>query len=337
MHSERAIQIGVDLDASAGIATAAWPGGELQEVSIELHSVVALNGALVLETADAVEVGLGRSWSPSGFGARRSLSESSIVAREKPVEHTLGLRKRARLGEAELTDEAILESAKEPLDATLRLRGMRTDPADAQFLEGAPDLSGLGSALELLGQRERGAGIAVKDPVAVSIRRGGESIAADETAEEQEVAVGILFQAEDASEDLACRVIDGRVEHEPRAAIFEPRVVAAIHLDEESGLRHAVAAAAMARWPAGAGAADPGCAEEPLHRPTRDMQILALGEQLGEVVIIHARVAGAGQREDLGPDFLGEAPGRGPAAVAMGKGREALLAQTGEESTEVPQ
>jgi len=337
IHSERAIQMGVDLDAGPSIAASARPGAELEEATVELHGVVVLDGALVLETADAVEVCVGGSWPPGGCGVRRGLSEASIVAWEKPVEHALGLRECARLGETEFHDEAILKGAKEPLDATLRLRRLRTDPADAKFLEGAPDLGGCGAALELLGQRERGTGIAVKDSVAVSVRCRGEPITADEMAEEQEVAVGVLFQAEDAPEDPARRVIDGRVEHEPGAAFFEPGVMAAIHLDEEARLGHALAAPAMARRSAGAGAADPGRAEEALHRPTREPQALALSEQLGEVVIIHACVAGAGQREDPGPDLRGEAPGRGSAAVPMGERGEALVAQAGEEPTEVPQ
>jgi len=54
-------------------------------------------------------------------------------------------------------------------------------------------------------------------------------------------------------------------------------------------------------------------------------------KQLGEVVILHARIGGAGQREDPGPDLLSEASGRGPATVPMGEGREALLAQADEE------
>jgi len=205
IHSERAIEVGVDFDAGSGVAASARPGPELEEAPIELHGVIVLDGALVLEGADAVEVSPGRSRAPGGLGVRGGLRESGIVAREKPVEHALGLRERARLGEPELDDKAILEGAKEPLDPSLRLRGMRTDPADAEFLEGAPDLGGLGPALELLGQGERGAGIAVKDPVAVGVRRAGEAIAPDELAEEQEVAVGILLRAEDAAEDLAWR------------------------------------------------------------------------------------------------------------------------------------
>jgi len=294
IHGERAIEVGVNLDAGSGIAAATWPGSELEEAAVELDGVVVLDGALVLEAADAVEVSLGRGWPPGGLGVSRGVSEAGIVAREKPVEHALGLRDRARLGEAELADEAVLEGAKEPLDPTLGLRGVSTDPADAEFLEGAPDLSGCGPALELLGQGERGTGIAVKDPVAVGVGRSGESIAPDDLAEEQEVAVGIFLQAEDAAEDLARGVVDGGVEHETRPAIFEPGVVAAVHLDEESGLGHALTTAAMAWGTAGAGAADPGGAEESLHSPTRYTQALTLSEQLGEVVVVHARIGGAG-------------------------------------------
>lgn len=304
IHGERAIQMCVDIDAGSGIAASARPGPELEEAAVDLHGVVVLDGALVLEGADAVEVPQDRGRPPGGLGVRRGVSEAGIVAWEKAVEHALGLRERACLGEAELADQAILEGAKEPLDPPLGLRGVSTDPADTEFLEGAPDLGGRGPALELLRQCQRGAGIAVEDPVEVSVRRTGEAIAADELAEEQEVAVGVLLQAEDAAEDLARGVIDGGVEHEARPAIFEPGVVAAVHLEKETGLGHAFPAAAMAGWAAGAGAADPSGAEEPMHSPTRYTQALALLEQLGEVVVVHSRIGGAGQGEDSGPDRL---------------------------------
>lgn len=309
VHGERAIQMCVDVDAGSGIAAATWPGPELEEAAAELHGVIVLDDASVLEGADAVEIPQDRGRPPGGLGVSRGVSEAGIVAWEKPVEQALGLGERARLGEAELDDQAVLEGAKEPLDASLGLGGVSTDPADAEFLEGASYLGGRGPALELFGQSERGAGIAVKDPVEVGVGRSGETIAADELAEEQEVAVGIFLRAKDAAEDLARGVVDGGVEHETRPAIFEPGVVAAVHLDKESGLGHAFTAAAMAWGTAGAGAADPGGAEEPLHSPTRYTQALALPEQLGEVVVVRTRIGGAGQGEDAVPDGLCEAPG----------------------------
>jgi hypothetical protein len=119
VDGERTIQVGVDLDAEAGKAASARSGPHLEEAPVELHGVIVLDGARVLETADAVEVGARWSWPPGGLGVRRGVSEASIVAREKAVEHALGLRERARLGEPEFDDEAILEGAKEPFDPSL--------------------------------------------------------------------------------------------------------------------------------------------------------------------------------------------------------------------------
>lgn len=320
----------VNLDAGTGIAASAGPGAELEEAPIEWHGVVVLDGALVLEAADAIEISLGRRCSPGGLGVRRRLSEASVVAREKPAEHALSLRERARLGEPELDDKAILEGAEEPFDPPLRLRRPRADPTDAEFLEGAPDLGGLGPALELLGHGERGAGITVEDPVAVGVGRGGETIAPDELAEEQEVTVGILLQAEDAAEDLTRRIVDGCVEHEPRPAIFEPGVMAAVHLDEEAGLGHAFPTAAMTGWAAGTRAADALGAQQPLHGRAGQPQALAFLEQVREMVIVHARIDGASQGEDAGSHDLGHAPSGGATAVPMGQSREALLAQAGQ-------
>lgn len=134
----------------------------------------------------------------------------------------------------------------------------------------------------------------MKDPMAVGVDRRREAIAANEPAEEQEVAVRIFLQAEDPAEDSAGGVIDGGVEDESWPTVFEPGVVAAVHLDEEAGLGHAVPAAAMAGWATGAGAANPRGAEEPLHGLAGEPEALALPEQLGEVMIVHARIGGAG-------------------------------------------
>lgn len=182
VDGERAIEMSMDLDTGAGVAASTGPRPDLEEAPIELHRVIVLDGTLVLEAADTIEVALGRSGPPGRGWVRGVPSEACVVAWDEPIEHALGLRERARLGEAELDDEAILEGTKEPLDPTLGLRGMRTDPADAEFLEGAPDLGGGGSSLELLIQGERVAGVAVEDPVAVGVGRSWEAIAADELA-----------------------------------------------------------------------------------------------------------------------------------------------------------
>ena len=61
-----------------------------------------------------------------------------------------------------------------------------------------------------------------------------------------------------------------------------------------------------------------------------------LDEQLGEVVIIEARVTGAVQGEDPGADGLRKAPGRGTATVTVRENCEAVLAEVSQQPAEVP-
>ncbi len=114
-------------------------------------------------------------------------------------------------------------------------------------------------------------------------------------------------------------------------------MVAAVHLDEEAGLGHALPVAAMAWRAAGAWTADPSCTEEPLDGRAREVQGFALGEELRKVAIVAALVDGAGQGEDPGPDGVSEAAPGGAAAVAMSQGGEALPAEFGKEPTHMPQ
>lgn len=332
---EPAIQMGMHVDAQAGIGPASGTRTELEEAPVQLHRVVVLHRAPVLEAADAVEVRRRRA--PSGHRMSRGQGEAGVVAGEKSIEDALRVRQRAGLGKAQLDHEAILEGAEEPLDAAFSLRRPGGDPANAEFVQGAADLGGLGPASELFAQGQGGAWIAVKDAVAIRVGGGGEAIPADQLAEQEEVAVGLFLEAEDAAEYVSGSIVDGGVKYEAGATVLEPGMVTAVHLDEEAGLRHALAAAAMAGRATGAGTADARRAEEALHRPPGEAQALVFGEQLGEMMIIHASVAGAGEREDLGPHRFREAPGRGPAPVAMGQRRDSLRAYCSQEPADVPE
>ncbi len=215
------------------------------------------------------------------------------------------------MGQAELDDEAILEGTEEPLDPTLRLGRSGGDPANAEFLERAPDLGRLGRPLQLLGQSQRRARIAVKDAMAIGVRRGGKAIAPDQVAEQEEVALGIFLSTEDAPEDAAGRIVDRRVEHEAGAAVFEPGMVAAIHLDEQPRLRHPITAAAMPRGTTGAGTPDAGLAEDAADGGTRQGQRVVFLQQLGEMVIIRASIARAGQGRTRARTRSGKRRGEG--------------------------
>lgn len=329
--------MGMDVDAGARIAGALRGRTELQDAAIERHGVIVLDGARVFERTDPVEVEGGGRWAPGGLGLRGGVRETGVVAGEKALEDALGLRACASLGEAQFGDEPILEGAKEALNAALRLGGAGADPADAELVEGAADLGGGGAAVELLGQREGHARIAVKD--AVAIRVGGQrpAIAADELAQEQQVAVRIFLVAEDAAKDATGRIVEGGVQHQARPALFEPGMVTAVHLDEEPRVGHALAPAAMTRRAPGAGTAQTGGAQEPLHAAPRDLKTVAFGEELRQVVVIHARIARAGQGHDARSQGRGEATRRRSSPIAMRKSGQAVLPPACQEAAQVAQ
>jgi hypothetical protein len=90
----------------------------------------------------------------------------------------------------------------------------------------------------------------------------------------------------------------------------------------------------MTGWSALARAADACGPEQPLYGLPRYAQALPLGQQVGEVVIIHAGVACAGQGEDATTDGLSN-PAGGAAAVTMGQGGETILPGLRQQATDV--
>ena len=327
------VQVRVDIDARRSIAPAARPGQELEQAAVELDRVIVPDGPLVLEAADPLEVG-GRGL-PGRLGMRGRVGEARIVAGEKPVAHALGCLERPGLGEPEFGDEAILEGAKEPLDPALALWRGGGDPANAQFVQGPSNLGRGHHAVQLLGERLGRAGIAVKEAVAIGVGSRGHAVAADETAEQEKVAVRIFLGAKDGREDLAGGIVDGGQEHEARPAIFEPGMVTAVHLDEQTRLGHAFAAPPVPGWPARAGTAEAGRAQETLHRFPGHPHAFAVREQFGELVIIHAGVDGPRQAQDASADGRGEPTWGGAAAVPVGEGRGAVLLQAPAEAPEM--
>jgi len=333
VDGERAIEVEMDIDPRAGIAAAARSGPKLQRALAELKGVVVGDGAAVLEGADAREVGGRRP--PRGLWVRWRLGEAGVVPWPEAVKDPLRVGAGGGLREAEFDDQAILEGAKEALDPALALGRGGGEPADAQLLERAPDLRGRDVALQLLRHALRGLRLAMKDPMPIGVGRGGQAIATDELAQEEEIAVRIFLQAKDAGKDLARGVVDGGVEDEPWAAVLEPGVVAAVHLDKEAGLRHALAAPPMLGGPTAARTADASAPQEPLHGLAGHVEVLPLRQEFRKVVVVHADVRGARQDEDAGPDGVSHAPSRRAPAVPVRKRGGALLPPAREHSADV--
>ena len=335
VHGERAIQACMDIDARPRIAVAVRSRAQLQQRTIQLQRVVVADGAPILEAADAVEV-RGRG-APGRLGIRGGLGEAGIVAREKAIQEALGVGQRGGPGEPEFDDEAVLEGAEETLDPTLALGGGGGNPPDAELMQGATNLGGGNGAFELEGPALRDARIAVKQAVAVGVGGDRDAIAADEMAEQEEVTVGVFDGPKDGREDFAGSVVDGRMEDEAGAAVFEPGMMTAVHLDEQPRLRHALSPTAVTRRSAFPGTTEAGGAQQALHGLSGDVDALALGQELGEVLIVHAGIGRAGQGENARPDRFGDAPRGASPAVAVRDGRRTVLPPPGEQSTQVAQ
>jgi hypothetical protein len=313
---EASIETRVDVDPRAGVAAPAGAGGELEEMPIDLDGVVVLDRALILEAADPLQVGWGGA--PGRVGLRGGPGEADIVAGEEAIEDALGVGERPGLREAEFADEAILKGAEEPLAPALALRRGGGDPANPEFLQRAADLGGLGGSEELLRQREREPGVRAKDAMAIGVGGDRDPIAADEAAQQEEVAVRIFLRAKDTAEDAAGGIVDGRMQDKARAAVLQPRMVTAVHLDEEAGLRHGRPAPAMPWGAPAPGARQPMRAEEALHGRAGDVHALAFRQELGEVAIVAAPIGGAGQGQDSRPQRSREVPRGHAAAIPMG-------------------
>lgn len=333
VDSKSSVQLSVDVHAYPGVAAAIGTGMELEDSAIDLQGVVVSDRAAILKAADAVEVG--RSRLPCRLRMRGGQSETRIVTREKAIDDALRLREGAGLGEPQFDDEPILEGAEEAFHPPLPLGRGRRDPANPQFLQGAANLRGRADALQVVGDVLWGAGVAMKQAVAIGIGGCGDPVAPDEAAEEEEVPVGVFFGAKDAGQGGARGIVDGGVQDQARPAVLQPGMMAAVHLDEEAGLGHAFTAPAVPRGATGARTSNARGAQQPLHRFPRDPDAVAFGEQFGKLMVIHSGVGALREGEDPGADRGSEAARGRPAAVAVGEGRWAMVPQAPPKPPEV--
>lgn len=228
----------------------------MEEVRAEGDGVVVGDAARVLETEDGVGDELGGPGPIGGLRPGGRLGKARIVAPEEAGEERVGGVFVSDSGEAQFGDEAILEGAKEALNAALGLGTGGRHPVDSELLEEASHLGRGAGALELFVERPARRAGRPKDPMAIRIGGQGEAWAEGELAEEVEVAGGRFLLVEPAGEDLAGGIVDGGMEDEARAAVLEPGMMAAVELDEHPFLGHALTARAMLGWPPPARAGD---------------------------------------------------------------------------------
>lgn len=313
------VEVAPDDDAGLSIADALGIREQLQEERAERDGIVIGHCPFIGEAADVVESELRREGPIGRPRLRGRAREARIVARQEALEDGVRLGEGAGPGEAEFTDEAVLEGAPEPLDATFSLRGVGGDPGDAQRTQSAADLGGWsGLPAELFVDSERPVVRFIgDDAVPIAVEGDGDAASPDRLPEHDEVAIGLFVEPEDRRRDLAGRIIDGAVEDEAGATAFQPVMLAAIPLEEQAGRGHALAPPPEATPVAGPGTRKAGGQEDAADGGAGEDDPVDFGEFLGQVLVVEASIGGAGQPGDPALQGGGDAIGSGTAAVPM--------------------
>jgi len=314
---KRPIEALVNLDPRFRVAVAMWPGQELDVMRGEDDRVVVADDPLVFEAEDGLGVEPTRPGAIGWCGIRGGLGKARIVAREKGPQE--GIRPGAVVdaGEAQLRAQTILEGPKESLDATLGLRTAGGNPADAQLLQGAFDLSGRGFSGQLLGEGRGTSGSSVEDAVAIAVDGDRDAVGLHELPQDHKVPLGILLVPKGGGEDVAGGVVEGREEGQAWAPMLQPIMITAVELHEQAGLRHALTVPTVLGRTSSARTPHPGGPEDAVDGGLREREVFAFGQQLAEVCVIDAGVGGLSEPDDPSTDGIRHAPGRWATAVPM--------------------
>ncbi len=98
-------------------------------------------------------------------------------------------------------------------------------------------------------------------------------------------------------------------------------MAAAVDLQELALAGHPLAPAAVARGTTGPGRSDRGLGEDSPEGPPGDVQVLALGQQLGQMAVVDPGIGRRGELDHPVADGVGDAVARDPVAVAVDEAR----------------
>src|SRR5258708_6813774 len=155
-HEEPPVEELADLDATAGVGAPTAAGRDLHPAQAEGHGVVTGDGARVAAAQELIEVARRRA--PGRGGVRGRPRKAASEVREELGQEGVAALERVDAPQPQFTGEAILERAPEPFDASLCLRRVGPDEANAEGLEHAAEVRRVLMALPLFGGRPRGDG-----------------------------------------------------------------------------------------------------------------------------------------------------------------------------------
>jgi len=324
VERDAAVESLIEIDFGSGKAEALSLPGDLEALAFPLHDVIVADHALVNETADAIQVF--RGWTPSGLQVTGTASKAAVVVGQEDAQHGVGGSEIASLSESELAGEAILEDAPEAFDAAFGLRTAGGDEGDAELIERATELSGLAFSSELFLDRPEVV-VADEDAAVIPIKGEGRAVAAQQLAEQGEIAGGGFGGEELSGQDFTGGIVLQAEGGETWATTLEPIVGRAIELHQFAFAGGAQTALTMGGSAALAGRADPSLPQETTERFAAQRETLDFAKLFAEMVIVEASIGGAGQANHglAHPDR--QPAGAGSPAVGVRQSRLPLLPQ----------
>ena len=164
-------------------------------------------------------------------------------------------------GQAQFAGEAILKGAPEAFDAALGLGTLGSNVGDAELLQCAAELRGFPATCELFFHRPVIV-VANEDAVTVAVETEGYAEAAQQAAEQAEIAACVFGGKEFGDENFEGSVIEKAEQGKLWAAIFQPAVKAGIEQHHFAFPSAREAALAMNGSASFAGRTDAGRAQQ---------------------------------------------------------------------------
>jgi hypothetical protein len=214
-----------------------------------------------------------------------------------------------------------LEAASIPLhDVVVADRTLVMKAEDAVQILGATELRRFLAAGELFFHRPVIV-VANEDAVTIAVEAERNAAAAQQAAEQAEIAASVFGGKEFGDGNFAGRVVEEAQQGQLRAALFQPAVQTAIHEQRLALARPAKPALAMGGSAAFARGADPGRTQQTAEGLAAERKAFDLTELFAKVMVVETGIGGASQLQDAIPHALGQAAVAGPPAADVRQSR----------------
>ena len=176
----------------------------------------------------------------------------------------------------------------------------------------------------------------LKTPVPVGVQGDGSAATLYQALHQQKIATAVLLLTEEGVDHRASGIVHRDQQRERRRLVPQPRVVAAVHLDQHALTGHALAAyPVLGRTPLPRTAQSGVNQDTPQGRPA-DFDALSFAQQLAQMGVVGPCVLGASQVNHICRQGIGSRVGRPAAPMTVGNGGSACLPVSRQDAPGMP-